>query len=68
MKVFQGQLVVLVQATDRPGKARLEVSSPGLENGPRKRADHPVKRATPPQQATPLVGAPVGAPASGVAA
>ena len=31
MQAFQGQLVVLVQATDRPGKARLEVSSPGLK-------------------------------------
>lgn len=32
MKAFQGQLVVLVQATDKAGKARLEVSSPGLKS------------------------------------
>ena len=31
MKVFQGQLVVLVQATGQAGKAKLEVSSPGLK-------------------------------------
>jgi beta-galactosidase len=32
MKAFQGQLVVLVQATDKAGRAQLQVSSPGLKS------------------------------------
>ncbi|MBT9395509.1 DUF4982 domain-containing protein [Hymenobacter sp. NST-14] len=43
MKAFQGQLVVLVQATDRPGKARLEVSSPGLRPARLQLAATPVR-------------------------
>ena len=33
MKAFQGQLVVLVQATNRPGEAEVEVTSNGLASG-----------------------------------